>query len=301
MKIKYIPPHLKNKNKSKVYDGAGYFPNLKSAINYQNKVKTHVYHKDKVNCINFLVNKIKGKNKLDILDFGCGDGLLFKKLNLLPKKYIGIDVSLHMIELSKKNLTNIKNKSLIVGGVDKLKKIKSNSIDLFLAFNVIGYLTDKEEKIFFKEVRRILKKNKFFISTNGNELFDLFALNYHTKVFFKKYFNQKENHINLLLKKNKTDKYVIAKRYNPLALEEKLKKIFGLTMLDISFASLHKYSPEIGKILHKGKKSKNEYYTDFRYQQLLSRDYSQNPNKLPDLEKWKCLFLCSIFGMLVKK
>jgi len=178
MKIKYIPPHLKNKNKSKVYDGAGYFPNLKSAINYQNKVKTHVYHKDKVNCINFLVNKIKGKNKLNILDFGCGDGLLFKKLNLLPKKYIGIDVSLHMLELSKKNLSNIKNKSLIVGGVDKLKKIKSNSIDLFLAFNVIGYLTDKEEKIFFKEVRRILKKNKFFISTNGNELFDLFALNY---------------------------------------------------------------------------------------------------------------------------
>ena len=31
-----------------------------------------------------------------------------------------------------------------------------------------------------------LKKNKFFITTNGNELFDLFALNYKTKEFFKK-------------------------------------------------------------------------------------------------------------------
>lgn len=303
MKIKYIPPHLKikNKNKSKVYDGGGYFPNVKSAINYQNRVKTHIYHKDRLNCINFLINKIRKKNKLNILDFGCGDGLEFKKLNLLTKNYIGIDVSPHMMELSKKNLVNIKNKNLIVGGIDKLKKIKSNSIDLFFALNVIGYLTDKEEDIFFKEVHRILKKNHFLITTNGNELFDLFALNNFTKIFFKKYFNQKENHINLLLKNRTSNKYVPGKRFNPLALGEKLKAKYDLTMLEISFASLHKYSPEIGKILHKGKKSKNKYYTDFRYQQLLSRDFSKNPNKFSALEKWKCLFLCSIFGMLVQK
>ena len=291
---------MKNKSKSKFYDIAGYFPDLRSATSYQNEVKTDIYHKDRLNCINYLVNKIK-KNKLDILDFGCGDGLEFKKLNLLPKNYIGIDISQHMIDLSKKNLINIRNKSLIVGGIDKLKKIKSNSIDLFFAFNVIGYFTEKEESIFFREVRRVLKKNKFFITTNGNELFDLFALNYKTKVFFKKYFNQKEKHINFLLKKSKSDNYVSAKRYNPLALQERLKEKYGLTTLDISFASLHKYSPEIGKILHKGKKSKNKYYTDFRYQQLLSRDFSKNPNKLSSLEKWKCLFLCSIFGMLIQK
>ncbi len=136
---------------------------------------------------------------------------------------------------------------------------------------------------------------------NGNELFDLFALNDYTKIFFKKYFNQKENHMNLLLKNSTSNKYVLAKRFNPLALEEKLKIKYDLTTLEISFGSLHKYSPEIGKILHKGKKSKNKYYTDFRYQQLLSRDFSKNPNKLSVLEKWKCLFLCSLFGMLVQK
>ena len=206
-----------------------------------------------------------------------------------------------MIKLSKKNLVNINNKNLIVGGIEKLKKIKSNSIDLFLALNVVGYLTDKDEDIFFKEVYRILKKNHFFISTNGNELFDLFALNDYTKIFFKKYFNQKENHMNLLLKNSTSNKYVLAKRFNPLALEEKLKIKYDLTTLEISFGSLHKYSPEIGKILHKGKKSKNKYYTDFRHQQLLSRDFSKNPNKFSALEKWKCLFLCSIFGMLVQK
>lgn len=305
MSSKYIslPPHLKNsnKNKSKIYDGGGYFPTLKSATMYQGEVKTHIYHKDRLNGIFYLINKIKKKNKLNILDFGCGDGLEFKKLNLLTKNYIGIDVSPHMIELSKKNLANIKKKSLIVGGIEKLKKIKSNSIDLILALEVIGYLTDKEENIFFKEVHRILKKNQFFITTNGNELFDMFSLNSYTKIFFKKHFNQKENHLNSLLKHSKNNKYVTGKRYNPLALKEKLKIKYALNTLDISFASLHKYSPEIGKILHKGKKSKNKYYTDFRHQQLLSRNFSQNPNKFSTLEKWKCLFLCSIFGMLVKK
>ena len=301
MTLKYIPPHYENKSKSKTYDDGGYIPDLKSAIDYENRVKTHIYHKDRLDCINFLIEKINTKNKLDILDFGCGDGLEFKKLNLLTKSYIGIDVSPHMIELSKKNLANIKDKNLLVGGIEKLKKIKSNSIDLFFALNVIGYLTDKDEDIFFKEVYRILKKNHFFISTNGNELFDLFALNSNTKIFFKKYFNQKENHINLLLKNSTSNKYVLGKRFNPLAVEEKLKSKYNLTMLDISFASLHKYSPEVGKILHKGKKSPNKYYTDFRHQQLLCRDFSQNPNKFSALEKWKCLFLCSIFGMLVQK
>ena len=129
----------------------------------------------------------------------------------------------------------------------------------------------------------------------------MFSLNNFTKIFFKKYFNQKDKHIDSLLKKNKKSNYVIGKRFNPLALEEKLKKKYALTMLDISFASLHKYSPEIGKIIHKGKKSKNKFYTDFRHQQLLSRDFSHNPNKFSPLEKWKCLFLCSIFGMLVQK
>ena len=303
MKIKYIPPHLKNfnKNKSKIYDEGGYFPTLKSAIQYDNQTNSHPYHKDRLNCINFLINKIKNKNKLNILDFGCGNGLEFIKLNLLTKSYIGIDVSPHMIDLSKKNLVNIKNKNLIVGGVEKLKKIKSNSIDLFCAFNVIGYLNDKDENILFKEVQRILKKNCFFITTNGNELFDLFAMNNYTKIFFKKYFNQKENHINLLLKNSTSDKYILGKRFNPLVLEKKLKIKYDLNMLDISFASLHKYSPEIGKILHKGKKSKNNYNSDSRHQQLLSRNFSQNPNKFSVLEKWKCLFLCSVFGMLFQK
>ncbi len=299
---KSFTPHLKNfkKKKSKNYDIGGYFPNSKLATEYQNRVKTLPYHRDRLNCIKFLTDKIK-KKKLVVLDFGCGDGLQFKKLKLSYKKYIGIDISQHMLDLNKKSLKHTNSNSLINGGVNKLKKVKSNSVDLVLALNVLGYLTEKDQKIFFKEVGRILKKKQFFISTNGNELFDLFSLNNHTKIFFENNFKQKASHLNLLLKKTNSNRYVLGKRFNPLRLEKKLKIEFHLTTLDFSFASLHKYSPEIGKILNRKKKTKNKYLPDYRHQQLLSRDFSKNPNKLPLLEKWKCLFLCSIFGILVQK
>ena len=297
--IKYIPPYLRNKKKNKIYDEGGYFPTKKSALSYAGQIKTHIYHKDRLNCVKFLIRNLP-KKKLLILDFGCGDGLEFKKLRLKTEKYIGIDSSPFMIELANKNLSNFK-KELIHGGVEKLKKIKSNSIDLFTSFNVIGYLKEKELNIFFKEVYRILKKKSYFATTNGNELFDLFALNYHTKQFFIKNFNQTEKNMNSLLKKNSFSKHVLGKRFNPLEFSERLNDKYNLKIVETSFASLHKYSPEIGKILHKSKKSKNKYYTNSRHQQLLSRNFKINPNKFSFKDKWKCYFLCSVFGMLFQK
>ena len=296
--IKYLPPHLAKKNK-KTYDTGGYFPSKESALNYVGAVKTHIYHKDRIRSMKYLLRNIN-KKKFKVLDFGCGDGYEYKKLNLKTKSYIGIDVSQHMIDLASKTLGK-KNNSFFVGGVEKLKKIKSNSIDLILAFEVIGYFKEKEIDLFFKQVRRILKKNCYFATTNGNELFDLFALNYHTKTFFKKYFNQKESHLNLLLKKNKKSKYILARRFNPLEFNERLKVKYNLLPIENCFASLHKYSPEIGKILHRNKKSTNKHYTDSRIRQHLARNFNLNPNKFSYKDKWKCLFLCSIFGALFKK
>ena len=74
-----------------------------------------------------------------------------------------------------------------------------------------------------------------------------------------------------------------------------------MTAVQTSFASLHKYSPEIGKVLHKKKKSTNKFYIDTRFRQHLARNFNLNPNKFSYKDKWKCLFLCSIFGVLFKK
>lgn len=298
-KIKYIPPHQINKKKG--FDTDGYFPTKESALNYSKGFGSEVsYHKDRFNSIDYLLKDIRRKKNLVILDYGCGDGLLFKKLKMKTQLYWGIDASSHMIELANKNLASL-NKKLISGGVEKLKKIKSNSIDLVTSFNVLGYLKETDLNIIFKEIHRILKKNGFFATINGNELFDMFALNYNTKIFYKKYFNQKENHMNWLLKKNKKTNYIPAKRFNPLEFSERLKIKYKLKKIDTAFSSLHKYSPEVGKIINKSKKSKNKLFTDFRYRQLLARNFNINPNKFSFSDKWKCYFLCSIFGMLFRK
>jgi ubiquinone/menaquinone biosynthesis C-methylase UbiE len=283
-----VPPHIIKTTKN--IDLGGYFPSKQSVENYSlNITKKIPYHNDRLRALNYLIQKIK-KKKLAILDFGCGDGLQFLKLKLQVKYYYGIDASYHMIEACKKNLSHYK-KILFFGGVEKLKKIKSHSIDLLIANNVLGYLTEKDLKIFLKNCKRIVKKNGYVMTLNGNELFNLFALNYGTKMFFEKYFNQKSKHLKFLLKKLKNE-WTQAKTFNPLNFSYKFKK-FNFTEIERSYAGWHKYSPEIGKIIY-GKK-------DISKTRKKTRDLLFNPNKLKETDNWQCLFRCSIFGNLFKK
>ena len=283
------PKHMLVKN-VKYIDKAGYFPDEKSVDNYSQSIneKHAPYHNDRLRALKFLHKRTK--KKITILDFGCGDGLQFLKLKFPCKFYYGIDVSPFMINKCKINVTKIKKK-LLIGGVEKLKEIKSNSIDLIISINTLGYLDDADLKSFFKQAKRIVKKNGYFSTLNGNELFDLFALNYGTKKFFTKHFNQKENLLNSLLKKNKNE-WAHAKTFNPLNFKFKLKK-YNFIEIKRSYAGYHKLNPEIAKIIYG---NKNPFKT-----RLKMRNFLINPNKLDNSEIWKCLFCCSMFGSIFKK
>jgi ubiquinone/menaquinone biosynthesis C-methylase UbiE len=296
--IPTLPPHMSVKKKldsngkNKHVDSAGYFPNKKSVDIYSlniNKERVS-YHNDRLRALNFLHKQIN-KKKFFVLDFGCGDGLQYLKLKLKTKFYYGIDLSPYMIDACETNLIKIKKK-LLIGGVEKLRSIKSNSIDLMICINTLGYLSDKDLNIFLANSKRIIKKNGHLSTLTGNELFNLFALNYGTKIFFKKHFNQKDKHLNFLLKKVNNNGWIQAKTFNPLEFFHKLKK-FNLIEVKRSFAGWHKFSPEIGKMIY-GKKN----ITKIR---LKTRDLLFNSNKLDDSEKWKSLFCCSMFGALFKR
>jgi ubiquinone/menaquinone biosynthesis C-methylase UbiE len=282
------PPHMIAKNKN--IDSAGYFPNKKKVDIYSLNIKKRRvgYHNDRLRALNFLHKQIK--KKIVVLDFGCGDGLLYLKLKLKTKFYYGIDLSPHMIDACEKNLIKIKKK-LLVGSVEKLKSIKSNSVDLMMCINTLGYLSDKNINIFLTNAKRIIKKNGYLSTLTGNELFNLFALNYGTKIFFKKYFNQKEKHLNFLLKKVKNNDWIQAKTFNPLEFCYKFRK-FNLIEVKKAFAGWHKFSPEISKMIY-GRRNMTKI-------RLKTRDFLFNPNKLDDFEKWKSLFRCSMFGTLFK-
>lgn len=55
-----------------------------------------------------IVSRIALKNSLEILDFGCGSGLLTHKIAPLVKDVVGVDISNEMIqELQNRSLSNV--------------------------------------------------------------------------------------------------------------------------------------------------------------------------------------------------
>lgn len=100
------------------------------------------------------------------LDVGCGSGIFMEEAIRQGKYAIGIDYSAEMIETARKNLSKYPTSSyeLIVGQAQKLP-LPKNSVDIVLASGLTDYLTKNETAEFFKEIKRILKKDGHVIIT----------------------------------------------------------------------------------------------------------------------------------------
>lgn len=71
------------------------------------------YHK-------WLLSQVKGR--ANVLDVGCGDGLLVYRLSKVCDQVIGIDTHRPSIEKAKQRLCNTKNASIIMGGFESLNR-----------------------------------------------------------------------------------------------------------------------------------------------------------------------------------
>jgi len=100
----------------------------------------------------------------------------------LGHELIGIDESLNMINIAKKNLSrcNQKIKKQVkffnISILDN--KIKNEKFDICIAMGLIGYL-DKDADL-FKIAKNITKKNGLFIVSCRNKLFNLQSLSFRT-------------------------------------------------------------------------------------------------------------------------
>ena len=111
-------------------------------------------------------------SKLNVLDYGCGNGLL---LDYLPGKrinnYQGCDVNRASIKSAS---DKYKKNNICFFTIDKNKKVNLGKKDMFDAIILIGvlpYMSKKEISWFFSEARKVLKRGGVItISCANNHL-----------------------------------------------------------------------------------------------------------------------------------
>jgi 2-polyprenyl-3-methyl-5-hydroxy-6-metoxy-1,4-benzoquinol methylase len=102
-------------------------------------------------------------NKLNILDFGCGTGLLTEKMSPLANKIIALDSSHKMISVLKdKKISNVE----AIDGVLSLSSIKENKslnikFDLIVASSVCGFLPEYDSTLLL--LKSLLVPNGIFV------------------------------------------------------------------------------------------------------------------------------------------
>jgi len=117
------------------------------------------------NLIEYCISKIPNLEGKDVLDIGCGNGVVAIHI---AEKYpvnliVGVDLNAHNIQIAnkqkrKKNIVNLK---FLKDDAQNLAQLESNSIDVIINIESAFHYPNKD--MFLKEVYRILKPGGEFI------------------------------------------------------------------------------------------------------------------------------------------
>ena len=96
------------------------------------------------------LSKVAKLDGLNILDFGCGTGLLTEKLSPFAKQIVALDSSRKMISvLNDKKLPNVNAISdPLSENTIKENELLKNKFDLIVASSVFGFLPEYESTLF---------------------------------------------------------------------------------------------------------------------------------------------------------
>lgn len=108
------------------------------------------------------------------IDIGCGPGLRMKFFKPLVKKLIGVDISERRLKEAKSYNPEV---VFIMCDARELP-FKNETFDTVLSLEMIEHLPDYlSQKLFFQEVKRILKPGgKFIVSTPNSPIFKLYCI-----------------------------------------------------------------------------------------------------------------------------
>jgi ubiquinone/menaquinone biosynthesis C-methylase UbiE len=106
------------------------------------------------------IKSLKLKGSESVLDFGCGGGAAcLYLLRILNKRghVLGVDTSVHLINLATKRMQQFPNAEFKVGDIRKLD-IQERSMDVIVSFNVFHHIPSKERPMIIMALSRLLGK-----------------------------------------------------------------------------------------------------------------------------------------------
>ncbi|MBK9479063.1 MAG: methyltransferase domain-containing protein [Bacteroidetes bacterium] len=249
----------------------------KEADEYTSVLKND-YHTHRLSILKKIIPADLYKKGKNILDFGCGDAVIFPDFLKKGANIKGIDISSEIIEIGKQSLKKAGYDPSIIScnDVSYLKKIPSASLDAVMSYNVLAYLSTEEDLEFYKQVSRILKKGGYLIVSHSNELFDMYTFNKYTVEFFNTHFIQEssyKNKIKELMKNSNVPENLVTYnvRENPLCYKFKLAA-FKLKEDSQEFSHYHDAPPV-----------------------LLKKKVYKDTLKVKESDKWKLMFQCSTY------
>lgn len=125
------------------------------------------WHKSVINPLVFeLMGDLRGRV---VLDAGCGNGYLARKIAKTAKKVIGVDFTENLLEAAKKRSKNIPNLKLILANLEKLP-FSANSFNVILCNMVLINVENLE--ITINELARVLKINGFIVISITHPCFE---------------------------------------------------------------------------------------------------------------------------------
>lgn len=143
--------------------------------------------------LNLLEKSFPDKRKINLIDYGCGNGLL---LEYLPKEkissYQGLDINLDSINYAKNRYKFKKINFEMIQQGKSIKLGRSNSVDAIVLIGVLQYMTQEEISDFLIKAKKVLKKNGIILISCATDYFFYRVLNLY-RLFLPNYFINKNN------------------------------------------------------------------------------------------------------------
>lgn len=168
---------------------------------------------EKINYIGKLFLKIIG-NDNKIIEIGCGNGFLSKKLSEENNSVVSIDISEIALDISKRNKTISLDLEYCCNDARNLA-FKDQSFDVAISIDMIEHLPPEDINNHFSEVRRVLKNNGCYLFYTPHILYGPTSLGLH----FKEYTLAEMCEI---LEKHRFDSYIIIPHFILFGLKVKL-------------------------------------------------------------------------------